>query len=272
MMSENQSDAVEGITAVLKKKLSEWRQEADPIFPGAWPVFERLIARQVEMTPVWEELADKGVSGTRLWLLTEQCILAAVEGESGEHAQMRAEYRELQALNEAISAMSIRLAQLIDERAALLNRSGHFYVERMLRLREFIDAAGFHNGHYRSRIQPELDKLNEFDRKYWPEMPALLYALGEEKTEISFRYDASKAIVLARPSLRTDFLRNIFDRIREISDGSAYGLRPDFRLSDASLATLCNVVLDLPPDEMTDAAYLKGARQRLRKQGYSAAW
>lgn len=271
MMSENQSDAVERITAVLKKKLSEWRQGPDPVLHGALPVFERLITRKGEMAPVWDELAGRRVTGNQLWLLTEQFILAAVEGESGEHAQIRAGYRELQALNEDISETSFRLAQLLERREQILS-SGHFHVERMLRLREVIDAAGFHNGHYRSRLMPELDKLNEFGRKYWPDMPGMLHALGEEKTDIRFHHDASEAIALGRPSLRTDFLRNLFDRISELSNGSVYGLRPGFRLSDASLATICNVVLDLPPEKMADAAYLKGARQRLRRQGYSAAW
>jgi len=31
-------------------------------------------------------------------------------------------------------------------------------------------------------------------------MPALLHVLGEKRPEITFRYDASEAIALARPS------------------------------------------------------------------------
>lgn len=271
MMTENKNAAAY-TTAMLSTRLKEFKDRPVPLLRSMWPVLERLIMREHEMAPVWEELAEKRVTGIPLWILIEQCILAAVEGESGEHNTIRAEYRELQTLNEEISAMSIRLALLIDERDALLNRSGHFHVERMLRLTDVIDAAGNDNYLYRTRIKPELENLGQYDLKYWPDMAALLHALGEEKTEITFRYDASEAIAFARPSLRTDFFRNIFDRIREISDGSAYGLRPDFRLSDASLSTLCNVLLDLLPDEMTDAAYLKGVRQRLRKQGYSAAW
>lgn len=103
-------------------------------------------------------------------------------------------------------------------------------------------------------------------------MSALLHALGEERTEITFRYTSSEAIAFARPSLLTDFLRDLFDRICDICDGSVYGLRPGFRLSDASLGTICNVMLDLPGDEVIDAEYVKSARQRLRKQGLSAAW
>lgn len=257
---------------MLKMKLRELREAEHPLLRSTWPVIERLIARQHEMAPVWEELAKKDVTGTRLWVLTEQCIMAAVEGESGEHEAIRADHRELQMLNDEISWMSIKLAQFLDARDALLNRSGHFHVERMLRLTDFINVAGKGNYLYCSRIKPELEKLSHYDLKYWPEMSALLHALGEERTEITFRYTSSEAIAFARPSLLTDFLRDLFDRFCDISDGSVYGLRPGFRLSDASLGTICNVMLDLPGDEVIDAEYVKSARQRLRKQGLSAAW
>lgn len=257
---------------LLKMKLRELREAEHPVLRSTWPVIERLIARQHEMAPVWEELAKKDVTGTRLWVLTEQCIMAAVEGESGEHEAIRADHRELQMLNDEISWMSIKLAQFLDARDALLNRSGHFHVERMLRLTDFINVAGKGNYLYCTRIKPELENLSHYDLKYWPEMSALLHALGEERTEITFRYTSSEAIAFARPSLLTDFLRDLFDRICDISDGSVYGLRPGFRLSDASLGTICNVMLDLPGDEVIDAEYVKSARQRLRKQGLSAAW
>lgn len=45
-----------------------------------------------------------------------------------------------------------------------------------------------------------------------------------------------------------------------------------FKLSDAALATICNITRDLPPDEVIDAAYVKRIRHRLKVQGFSAVW
>ena len=58
-MSEKKKDPAGLATEMLEKKLAEWRDGAEPVWRSAWPVFERLIARRVELTPVWNELWDK---------------------------------------------------------------------------------------------------------------------------------------------------------------------------------------------------------------------
>ncbi|WP_313052628.1 hypothetical protein [Pantoea piersonii] len=271
-MSEKKKDPAGLATEMLEKKLAEWRDGAEPVWRSAWPVFERLIARRVELTPVWNELWDKKVTGITLWNLTEQCIFASITSEKGEHAQLWADYRELQALNKDIADAYIELARLTERRDELLNRSGHFHVEHMFRLTDIIDAAGSENYLYRSYIRPELQKLDQYGLKYWPDVPALLRAAGEERPDVEFRDEASKTIALGRPSQRTDFLRELFDRIHDLKSLIIYGLQRDFRLSDESLATLCNVLCDLQEDAEVDGPYIKQARQRLRSQGYKAAW
>jgi hypothetical protein len=271
-MSETKNDAAGLATIMLQKKLSEWRDGAEPVLRSTWPIFERLIARRLELAPVWQELWAKGVNGIPLWNLTEQCVFASMSGVKGEHGQLRADYRELQALNIDIADAYTKLARLTERRDELLNRSGHLHVEHMFRLTDMIDAAGRENHLYLSYIRPELQKLDRYDLKYWPDVPALLRTAGEERPKVTFHDDASRAIALAKPSLRTDFLRDLFDRINELKRISIYGLRRDFRLSDESLAILCNVLCDLPEESEIDGTYIKQARQRLRKQGFAAAW
>lgn len=271
-MSKKKNDPAALATIILQKKLSEWRDGAEPVWPSTWPIFERLIARQLELTPVWQELWAKDVNGIPLWNLTEQCIFASMSGEKGEHSQLRTDYRELQALNTDIADGYNKLARLVERRDELLNRSGHLHVEHTFRLTDMIDAAGRENHLYLSYICPELRKLDRYDLKYWPDVPALLRAAGEERPEVTFHDDASRAIALAKPSLRTDFLRDLFDRIHALKSISIYGLRRDFRLSDESLAILCNVLCDLQEKSEINGPYIKQARQRLRKQGYGAAW
>lgn len=56
------------------------------------------------------------------------------------------------------------------------------------------------------------------------------------------------------------FLANI-----EACRGDCRGALPqDFQASDKTIATLMNVLLDLPPDELLTAEYIKGRRKRAR--------
>ncbi|WP_235430925.1 hypothetical protein [Serratia marcescens] len=167
--------------------------------------------------------------------------------------------------------MSIRLAEMLERRAELCE-NGHFGCDRMLKLTEFIDDAGEGNGHYPFYLKPELQRLNRFDLKYWPDIAGIIRSLGMEEVENTFADEATEAIINAhRPSM-TDFFRKLFDNINEQKTGDDYSLPRTFKLSDAALATICNITRDLPPDELIDAAYVKRTRHRLKEQGFSAAW
>jgi len=142
----------------------------------------------------------------------------------------------------------------------------------MLRLTEFIDDAGEGNGHYQLSLKPELQRLNSFELRYWPDIAGLIRSPGMEKVEITFKDEATEAIINARRPSRTDFSRELFDKIGMQKTGDQYGLPRSFKLSDAALATICNITRDLPPDDLIDAAYVKGTRHQLQAQGFSAVW
>ncbi|MFP1878533.1 hypothetical protein ACLEE3_08205 [Lonsdalea quercina] len=271
-MTEKYDDAAAQGLRILTEKLRNWRDEPYPAWNSTWPVFERLIERHEEMKPVYVELAERKFNGTRLWILLEQCVFAGGFSTEDRHATLRADHKELLEINENIMVMSIKLAELLERRSEILNRSGHFYIDNMVRLTDFIDEAGKDNGLYRSNIQPQLNLLNHYDLKYWPDMAGLLHALGEDNAEIKYADEATAAIIGAKRSSLTDFFRELFDRLDDIKDGSCFGLPSSFRMSDSALATLSNIIRDLPPDEMIDASYVKRTRQRLKEQGFSAAW
>ncbi|WP_337263630.1 MULTISPECIES: hypothetical protein [unclassified Serratia (in: enterobacteria)] len=271
-MTDTKNDAATRALLLLTEKLNHWRTGPDAAWNSTWPVFERLIVRHSEMKAVYVELEEKKVTDLRLWVLLEQCVFAGGFGTADRHAALRADHRELQVLCEDISVMSIQLAQLIRRRSEILNNSGCFNVDRMLRLTDYIDEAGYENGLYRTYIQPKLDELNGFDLRYWPDIADLLQTLGEEPAEVECRDEATAAIVGARRASHTDFFRQFFSRLCEVSDGSYRGLPLRFRLSDGAMATLSNIICDRPPDEMIDEVYVKRLRQRLRDQGFSAVW
>lgn len=257
---------------ILKEKLHNWRDVPDTAWRSTWPVFERLIARHDEMKPVYAELQEKHVTEHRLWILLEQCIFAGAFATADNHAALRADYIELQSLSEDISCTALQLEAMLRRRSDILNRSGSFTIDRLLRLTDFLDEAGRKNGLYRSYIQPRLEELNGFDLKYWPDIADLMQVLGGESTEVQILDEATEAIVSARRASLTDFFKVFFNRLYDISDGSWYGLKKGFRLSDSSIATLSNILCDRPPDEMMDEGYVKRARQRLREQGVTVVW
>ena len=258
--------------ALLEEKLHNWQYSANPIWPLTWPVFNSLIERHDEMMAAYRESASRSCTRQQLWILLEQIIHAGSFGTGERFAQLRADHQKLTALNDDISEMSIRLAEMLERRSALIDESGHFHCERMHKLTEFIDDAGEGNGYYQFHLKSELQRFNSFDLKYWPDIADIIRSLGMEEVEVTFADEATEAIINAhRPSM-TDFFRKLFDNINEQKTGDYYALPRSFKLSDAALATICNITRDLPPDELIDGAYVKRTRRRLKEQGFSAAW
>lgn len=258
--------------ATLKEKLYTWQAPANPIWPSTWPIFNRLIERHDEMEAVYREIATSGITRQQFWLLLEQIVHTGSFGTEQNHAVLRADYEVLTKLNDDISEMSIRLAEMLERRSALIDESGHLHCERRHKLTEFIDDAGEGNGHYQLYLKPELQRLNGFDLKYWPGITGIIRSLGMEEVEVTFADEATEAIINARRPSLTDFFRKLFDNINEQKTGYYYSLPRTFKLSDAALATICNITRNLPPDEIVDAAYVKRTRHRLKEQGFSAAW
>ncbi|EAO1992890.1 hypothetical protein E0G79_24465 [Salmonella enterica] len=271
-MTDGTNEVAAQALQILKEKLHAWRDGPDSAWRSTWPVFERLIDRHDEMKPVYTELQEKNVTGCQLWNFLEQSIFAGAFATADNHAVLRADYNELQSLNEDISYTALQLEAMLRRRSDILNRSGSFSVDRLLRLTDFLDEAGRENGLYRSYIQPRLDELNGFDLKYWPDIADLLQVLGGESTEVQILDDATGTILSARRASLTDFFTDFFNRLHNLSDDSWYGLRKGFRLSDSSIAILSNILCDRLPDEMIDEGYVKHVRQRFRGQGVTAVW
>lgn len=257
--------------ALLEEKIHNWQKTVPPFWPSTWPVFNRLIERHDEMALVYREIASSNLSRQQFWILIEQIIHAGSFGTDARFATLRDDHQELTVLNDSISEMSIRLAEMLERRAELCE-NGHFGCGRMLKLTEFIDDAGEGNGHYQFYLKPELQRLNRFDLKYWPDIAGIIRSLGMEEVEVTFRDEAAEAIINARRPSQTDFFRALFDNIAMQKTGDHYGLPRTFKLSDAALATIYNITRDLPPDDLVDAVYVKRTRHRLKEQGFSAAW
>ncbi|WP_143704288.1 hypothetical protein [Citrobacter sp. L55] len=158
---------------LLTETLSGWQKTIPPSWPSTWPVVERLIERHDEMNSAYREIASHSLTRQQFWVPLEQIIHAASFGTDERFTALRDDYRELTALNDDISVISMQLAEMLERRSELCEY-GHFQCDRMRKLTEFIDDAGEENGHYQFYVKPELQRLNGLDLKYWPSIADII--------------------------------------------------------------------------------------------------
>ncbi|MFK3711618.1 hypothetical protein [Leclercia adecarboxylata] len=241
----------------------------------AWPVLERLISRDTEMNLVWNDIARHALTGEQCWHLLEQIFFAGAYGTAEHHRRLKDDHSKLAVLNEGIAAQAAELGRMLTEREDILNRNA-FNMEHTAGIVDLIDAASGQNGHYLSFLRKELLGLrSRFEGKYWPSLQQLLQVVAKEHPVAIFMDRSDEAVVRARGVATPDFLRRLFSNLHEIQVikgdlRTAHVYLPvDFRLTDASLAMLATVSLDLaePPTE----ASVKMLRNRLYDAGYPGA-
>jgi|GEM_PF-607116 len=262
------------VMAILKSYRDDLHEKA--LRKPSWPVLERLISRDTEMNPVWNDIARHELTGEQCWNLLEQIFFAGAYGTGENHKRLKADHAKLAVLNEGIAAKAAELGRMLTEREDILNRNA-FNMEHTAGIVDLIDAASRQNGHYLSFLRKELHGLrSRFEGKYWPSLQQLLQVLAKEHPVAVFMDRSDEAVVRARGVATPDFLRQLFSNLHEIRVikgdlRTAHLYLPvDFRLTDASLATLATVSLDLA--EPANEASVKMLRNRLYDVSHPGAW
>ena len=233
-----------------------------------WPLLDRLILRELEMTPVWENIARYELSWQQCHTLLEQIFFAGAYGTEERHKRLRDDHARLTELNIGIMNEAAKLAAMLTEQQEILERNA-FLLERTTHIVDLIDVASESNGYYCSFLREPLDSLHSrYDGKYWPSLPQILQVAARETTEAEFMYQSEQAIVDGRGGAVPDYLRELFECI-ETARTSHWGLSAGFTLSDASLAALVTVSLDTD-DIGTER--VKMLRHRMHKKGLTGAW
>jgi hypothetical protein len=233
-----------------------------------WPLLDRLISREMEMMPVWENIAQQRLSWQQCHTLLEQIFFAGAYGTKERNTRLKADYSRLTDLSEKIAAQAAALSALLTEQDQILNRNA-FSLERTTHIVDLIEAASEQNGHYRSYLHEPLDALRcQYDGKYWPSLEQILNVAALEIPEAAFLHRSEEAIVDGRGEAVPDYLRKLFDHI-ETARNSHWGLPSGFTLTDTSLAILVTVSLDT--DNISNDR-VKRLRHRLYKEGFPGAW
>jgi hypothetical protein len=140
----------------------------------------------------------------------------------------------------------------------LYDRSG-FHAETHYFIRDVMEAAGESNYLFQTRVKENFSQLSaQYGLKYWP-------SLGDVMDELAS--DAARADVQASDPLtaaateavipsKADYFKALFAVIEENSGREGAAFPDGFKLTDSTVASLANCVLDLSPDDLVDADYV----------------
>lgn len=232
-------------------------------------VANRMLDRRNELVPVYEEIYRK-VDGdqTALYELFHLIFISAAFWNPEKIRATRMELKKLKQLNDEIYETSLKLANLIDERGSLSNKSSvssntHYDICLVL------DAAGRENYMYNFWVQEDMVKLiSRFDCNYWPSLSEFLCELARDanEAEISASDPMTAAAITGQRGSLVDFLKAFFEGLDQNKKRNSGFIPNDFQLSDNSMATIMNCALELPADDIKDAGYIKRYRQSQREK------
>lgn len=239
------------------------------VSPRESEVAKRLLARRIELREAYGEVCDKlSWAPTPLKVFFDALLGAATVWSPEEIRAAREDRSALISANRAIAIKAQELADLLKHRSDLLNTSG-FRCESHYHVCDVIRAASHANPAFGSFLEGPLDELRyRYDLKYWPTLSQFVRALAIDAQHA--RVEPADPITAAateasRPS-GADFFKALVTAIEENSTES-YGLLPSgFNLSDSAIASFASCVLDLGPEDLVDAAYVKRFRQREREK------
>lgn len=235
------------------------------ILPSENRVAERLLARGDGLADVYEEVYAHLYRDRISWKIFLSCLLSTGAFWSPEKiAKYRADRDALIELNRNIAKHAHTLADLLARRDDLHNRSA-FGSDTHYDITAVIDQACAHNGRYEYYLKEPLAQLSaRFDMKYWPLLADCVRVIGDdaENAGITASDPLTEAATKSTRASKADFIRALRESIDE-NRGDWLGAIPKmFGPSNDAMATLVNVLLDLPPEEMVDATYVKNLRHR----------
>jgi len=256
--------------AVMESILTEKKQynKERQILNSENDVIDRLFKRPVEMKPVYDELAGK-LSKHQQETFWDAILAAAVHWNPESSKKLRDDRRALINLNKKIEKYASKLAECIRERKDISEISGLSSYEDY-HVIHWVDRAAENNYMYQNYVQKELHVLRgRFDLKYWPNTHEVIDAIASfaVESEVYVTDDWTEELLSSPKCSMMNYLSVVLIAIedRKKMEPNPYRLSCNFRVTDNSLATHINCTLDLEPDDMISAEYVKSTRQNIRE-------
>jgi hypothetical protein len=257
--------------AVLENEITynETKGETGAILPSETAVARRLLSHRLALSSAYQELECKLGPYDRALPTFLGVVLSAVAHWAPEKLQEAREDRaRLGELNARIATLARELADSLAQRESLHNESG-FAANTLYHPVDLIEAASTRNGRFRSYIREPLGNLaTQFDLKYWPSLGDMCAALAgdAEAAQVEATDPLTAAGTEGQRASLTSFVLALFAGVDE-NRADEYGPLPDdFQPTDETWAALVSSALDLSPDQIIGAEYIKGIRQRQRRR------
>ncbi|MDT0581506.1 hypothetical protein [Brumicola blandensis] len=256
--------------AYIQRELESYQQ--DKIWMSSWPTMQLIIERAEELKKPFEELINKygyldkkhhSQNRHHVFLILEH-IWSSHEFAMDTIQELKDQSAKLDAVTKKIVTLCGELAKCYEIQTSLLNEAGYqrgSYQDALSALQD----AGENIPLFGKYIAPELSKLaGRFDGKYWPSKIHLLKAFEayeEDDGEFSHYYFPSKVL-----SSRTSVVKNFVACFDARFEDHSRQLPNDFRFSNAALADILNVVLDIEVDNLYSDEAIKNARRKIKNE------
>ncbi len=267
MKNTDTLDAVRFCEDILREELKYNTEHK--ILPSVNVVIDRMLDRGVELRDVYRELCvelHEVPLGVSTFLDSVLDVAAFLHPDA--ISEQRASRERLVEINNLIGKKAKELGDLIQRRSEISNRSGfstdcHYHIGNVIE-----EAAG--PGHpFNSWLKEPMKQLRgQFGLKYWPKIEDIVRILATDalRARVEASDTVTGAATTAMRSSKSDFVRALYVALTDRSERNHDQLPKEFKLSDGSMASLVNCLLDLGPDKIVDDKYIKGFRQNERKK------
>lgn len=253
-------------TQICERILTDEKRDLQErgICPSEVAIVDRMLCRTPELEKTYQELHGKlHVKQYALDELLRLVLSTSAYWSPEDIIEARNARKRLKNVNVQISAKAAELAGLLDERNELHNSSG-FSTNTHYHIGKIIENAAQNNGFFRSWLKQPLKNLrSQYGLKYWPSLSEIVREIAsdaERNSEIEANDPITAASTSAPRPSRADFVRGLLAEIEDRYVENGGQLPNGFKVSDDGIASLVNVVLDLEPERMTDAPYIKRLR------------
>lgn len=237
------------------------------ILKGSVIVGERLLERGVELSDAYLEVYNKLHQTPYAIKAFFESITSSLRIWSSEEiAEERNNLKRLEEINKKIASISNDLANLLDERSVINNNSA-IRSNTYCHICDAINAAGNRVSLYKLYVQEEVKHLcREFPLKYWPSMSDILrvISLDASQAEIIIDDPVTEVALQSQRGSNADLVRVFLADLEGFKKENMGLLPDDFKLTDKSVASFINCVLDLD-DILMCEDYVKGVRNRSLK-------
>lgn len=265
-MSTDQSDTPISMCEGILKRTHQYNSE-HKIWPSENRVIEVMLERKLELVDAYSDLhSSLSDIPMALELFFDRFLSIAILWRPEQTAKMRNDRKRIDDLNLAISEMASEIAELMRKRDALHNES-EFCSHTHYDICDVIEEAGEDNVLFGGWVKSELSALGRnFGLKYWPQLHEIMDVIAKDSREATAMPtdEVTAAATAGSRASRSDFFRALFQTFEESQKYGPPRLPKGFRLKDETLASLANCALDIGPDDLFDAQYVKRFRQRER--------